>query len=309
MTGVIPLVDHGLDTVLGRLRLPGPVMPASGCFGPEMAPLADFSGLGAVVTKTVFSAVRPGNPEHRIADLPGAMLNSVGIPSRGTRYFKDNVLPAYRRIGPPVIVSVGGLTRDEYRDVVTELADAECAALELNVSCPNLEEGGPEIGSDPARVEEIVRISRSLTELPIIVKLPPMVSSIASTVRAAADGGADAVTVANSLPALALTGPSRQPSLGNVDGGFTGAAIKPIMLRLVRDAVVADALPVIGCGGVLAVEDALDYLAVGAAAVQIGTASFHDPRTLQIVAEGLADRAPFPPDVTRYTKDRRNEED
>lgn len=279
------------EVVLGRLRLGGPVMPASGCFGPELAGLTDMSRLGAVVTKTVFSAQRSGNPEHRLSDLPGAMLNSVGIPSQGTDYFLDVTLPKYAALGPPVIVSVGGLTRDEYRRVVTELYDAPCAALELNVSCPNLEEGGPEIGSDPGRVREIVAEARATTALPLLVKLPPMVSSIEATVVAAAEGGADAVTVANSLPALALSGLSRQPALGNVDGGLTGAAIMPVTLRLVRDAVAADCLPVVGCGGIFSTKDALDYLAVGAQAVQIGTATFHDPRIIGVVAAELADGA------------------
>lgn len=280
---------------LGRLRLPGPVMPASGCFGPELGGLLDFSQLGAVVTKTVFSAMRPGNPEHRVSDFPGAMLNSVGIPSRGTRYFLEVTLPRYLELGPPVVVSVGGLTRHEYRSVVSELREASCAALELNVSCPNLEEGGPEIGSDPARVRQVVSEARELTELPLLVKLPPMVASIEAAVCAAAEGGADAVAVANSLPALTLGGPSRRPTLGNVAGGMTGAAVKPILLRLVRDAVAAQALPVVGCGGILTVDDALDYLAVGATAVQIGTATFHDPRTLEVVAAGLAQVATAAP--------------
>jgi len=277
-------------------------MPASGCFGPELKGLTDMSLLGAVVTKTVFSATRSGNPEHRLSDLPGAMLNSVGIPSRGTAYFLDETLPRYSDLGPPVIVSVGGLTREEYREVVTELRDAPCAALELNVSCPNLEEGGPEIGSDPERVREIVAEARTITDLPILVKLPPMVSSIGETVHAAAAGGADAVTVANSLPALALAGPSRQPALGNVDGGLTGAAIMPVTLRLVRDAVAADSIPVIGCGGIFTAKDALDYLAVGARAVQVGTATFHDPRALGLIAAELAERVPELPYLATLTK-------
>jgi dihydroorotate dehydrogenase (NAD+) catalytic subunit len=277
-----------LKVRLGRLALTNPVMPASGCFGPELAPLIPLHRLGAVVTKTVFSAVRSGNPAHRLAETPTGMLNAVGIPSPGLDGFRSRVLPEYRATGAPVIVSIGGLAVGDYFDVAESLAQEHLAALEINVSCPNLEHGGLEIGSDPRAVEEVTRgVRERAPGVPVITKLTPNVSSVPELARAAEAGGADAVTVANTFVGLSIDLSSRAPALGNTTGGLSGPAVKPLVLRLVHHVSRAVGIPVVGCGGVRTADDVAEYLIAGASAVQVGTATFTRPSTMIEILDGL----------------------
>lgn len=281
----VPAVD--LSVRIGSLRLANPVMPASGCFGPQLAAVCPVRELGAVVTKTVFATARGGNPEHRLSDIPGAMLNSVGIPSGGPGAFIERTLPAYLELGVPVIVSVGGLREHEYPEVVAALADAAIDGFEVNVSCPNLEHGGADIGSDPAVVQRVTAACRAVTSLPLLVKLPPMVTSIEDTAGAAQTGGADAVTVANSFPAMAVDPRTLRPVLGNGVGGLTGPAIRPLVLRLIHLTATAVDIPVIGCGGIGTAQDAMEAFAVGASAVQVGTATFSRPHVMAKIVRDL----------------------
>lgn len=276
-----------LGVSLGPLELSNPVMPASGCFGPELGQLIDLGRLGAVVTKTVFSGVRSGNPAHRLAETPSGMLNAVGIPSLGARGFLDHTLPGYVASGAPVVVSIGGLAVEEYWQVTEELADAPCAALEVNVSCPNLEHGGLEIGAEPRQVEAVVRGVVERTRRPVIVKLTPNVSRIDDIARASEASGAVAITVANTFVGLAVDVASRTPVLGNGTGGLSGPAIKPLALRLVRQASLAVSIPVIGCGGISTATDALEFLIAGATAVQVGTANFTLPDSMTRIIDDL----------------------
>lgn len=274
---------------IGSLTLANPILPASGCFGPELARLAPVDELGAVVTKTVFAAPRGGNTVHRITEIAAGVVNSVGIPSRGPGGYLEHLHPAYRALGVPVIVSVGGHRPAEYSEVVEQIGDL-ADAFELNVSCPNLENDGHDIGADPAAIAVAVGGARRLTDRPLIVKLPAMVASIADVARAAERAGADAVCVANSVPVLVLERPGRRPVLGNRVGGLTGPSIRPIVSRLVWQAARAVGIPVVACGGVMDADDVLDYLSLGAAAVQIGTANFRRPQIMVEIVRELARR-------------------
>lgn len=276
-----------LRTTVGNLTLNNPVMPASGCFGPELAPVIRTSQLGAVVTKTVFSGVRAGNPAPRIAETPTGMLNSVGIPCPGIGRFRDTILPRYQALGAPVIVSIGGLSVDDYWDVTESLAEADIDALEINVSCPNLERGGLEIGSDPQLVEIVTAgVRQRAGNRVVITKLTPNTDSVPALARAAEAGGADAVTACNTLISMAIDPKSRTPLLGNRTGGFSGPAVKPLVLRLVEQIARSVSIPVIGCGGISTPYDAAEYLIAGATAVQVGTATFARPGAMgQIIDE------------------------
>ena len=279
---------HRLSVQIGDLALPNPIMPASGCFGPELAQMLPLHKLGAVVTKTIFSARRAGNPAPRLAEVPGGMLNSVGIPSPGIADFRRRILPAYRGLGPKVIVSVGGLTVQEYIDVTAALADDDVDAFEINVSCPNLGDGGLEIGSDPATLEEVTGGVRARAAgRPVIVKLSPNVTSVPALARAAEAAGATAVTVANTLVGMALERGTGRPVLGKWTGGVSGPIVRPVILRMVWQTAAAVQIPVIASGGISTVEDVLDYFQVGASAVQVGTATFTRPSTMIEILDQL----------------------
>jgi dihydroorotate dehydrogenase (NAD+) catalytic subunit len=295
--------ESGLDmsVTLGSLRLRNPVMPASGCFGPQLAGLLPTRELGAVVTKTLFADRRSGNPAHRLTECAEGMLNSVGIPSPGTDNFLRSVLAEYQACGAPVVVSVGGLTVDEYWTVVEELGAAEVAALEVNVSCPNLEHGGLAIGTEPRLVEQVVSGVVARSALPVLVKLTPNVTSIADIAMAAEQGGATAVTVCNSFPGMAVDLRRRDPVLGNGVGGTSGPAVKPLALRLVWQTASAVGIPVVGCGGISTAEDVAEFLIAGATAVQVGTATFTRPFAMAAIIRDL-DRLCAELDVSRVTE-------
>lgn len=277
-----------LSVDLGGLRLANPVMPASGCFGPELAALIDLDRLGALVTRTVFLEPRSGNPAHRLAETHDGMLNSVGIPSRGVDWFVQHQLPEYTRHRPPCVASLGGLGVDEYWELADRLRGVPgIAAFEVNVSCPNLEAGGIELGADPRQVERVVRGVVERAEVPVFAKLTPNVTSIAELARAAEAGGAAAVTAVNTFVGLAIDLEARRPILGSGVGGLSGPAIKPLALRMVHDVARAVAIPVVGVGGICSARDALEFLVVGARAVQIGTATFTRPDTMLRVIDGI----------------------
>lgn len=278
----------GLAVDIGALHLANPVMPASGCFGPELGSLLPVHELGAVVTKTLFAQRRSGNPSHRLVESFHGMLNSVGIPSMGTDAFVRHMLARYQAFGVPIVVSIGGLTVEEYWQVTDELAEASFDAFEVNVSCPNLEHGGLAIGTDPAAVEAVVSGVVARTPLPILVKLTPNVTSIADVALAAQRAGATAVTVANTFPGMAVDMHNRRATLGNGVGGLSGPAVKPMALRLVWQAASAVDIPVIGCGGVSTAEDVVEFVLAGATAVQVGTATFARPYAMAEIVRGLA---------------------
>lgn len=273
---------------IGGLELANPVMPASGCFGPELGELVDVDRIGATVTKTIFLEPRSGNPADRLTEVGGVMLNSVGIPSPGVEAFVSEILPRYLVLGPPTIVSIGGLSIDDYHRLAERLAQVDgIAALEINISCPNLEAGGLEIGADPRAVEQVVRGVVERSRVPVIAKLTPNVTSIVEIARASEAGGADAVSAINTLVGMAVDLASRRTGIGNVTGGVSGPAIKPIALRMVWTVSRAVAIPVIGIGGIASAEDALEFIVAGATAVQFGSVNFTHPDAMLRALEGI----------------------
>ena len=282
-------VDLGVQ--VGALRLSNPIITASGTFGygSEFAHLVDLNQLGGLVTKGLSLEPIEGAPAPRLRETPSGMLNAVGLQNVGVQAFIADKLPLLRKYNTSVIVNVFGYCLEDYVEVIRRLEDAEgIAAYELNISCPNVKKGGIEFGSNPALVEQVVRAARAAAKRPLWVKLMPLVTDIGLIGRAAESAGADALTVANTYPAMALDFRTGKSKLGNLTGGLSGPAIKPITLRLVWETRKAVKIPILGLGGIESVEDVLEYLAVGATAVQVGTASFADPTISETLVNGLA---------------------
>ena len=277
-----------LAVELGPLRLKNPVMVASGTFGygQEYAALVPPERLGAVVVKGISLEPRSGNPPPRIWETCGGMLNSIGLQNVGLQTFLEEKLPWLRPLQVPVIVNLFGNTVEEYGELAAGLAGHEgIDALEINISCPNVKAGGMAFGSDPQMVFQVVSAVRSRTNLPVITKLTPNVTDITVPARAAEDAGTDILSLINTVAGMAVDPQTRRPRLANVVGGLSGPAIKPIALRMVWQVIRASRVPVIGLGGIVSVEDALEFLIVGAKAIQVGTANFVNPRvTLEIIS-------------------------
>jgi dihydroorotate dehydrogenase (NAD+) catalytic subunit len=277
-----------LAVQLGPLWLKNPVMVASGTFGygQEYADFVPPERLGALVVKGISLKPRPGNRPPRIWETSGGMLNSIGLQNVGLRIFLEEKLPWLRTLDVPVVVNIFGNTVDEYGELAAALDGQEgVAALEINISCPNVKAGGMVFGCEPAMIDQVVGAVRRRTRLPIITKLTPNVTDITVTARAAADAGSDILSLINTVAGMAVDITSRRPRLSTVIGGLSGPAIKPIALRQVWQVVGSVKVPIIGLGGITSAEDALEFLIVGAKAVQVGTANFVNPRvTLEIIA-------------------------
>ncbi len=279
-----------LSVNIGALRLSNPVIAASGAFGygVELAHLVDLNRLGGLVVKGLSLEPMDGAPAPRLCDTPAGMLNAVGLQNVGVRAFVAEKLPALRKYRTAVIANVFGHTIGDYVEVVRVLEDAQgLAAYELNISCPNVDRGGLQYGSDPEMTSEVVAAVRQLARRPLWVKLSPNVTDIAVIARVAEAAGADALTVANTYTAMSVDFRTRQSRIGSLSGGLSGPAIRPITLRLVYEASQAVGIPVIGLGGIEAPEDILEYIVVGASAVQVGTANFVNPRACEQLLEGL----------------------
>ncbi len=280
-----------LTVQIGALRLRNPILAASGTFGYglEFAHLVDLNRLGGFVTKGLSREPMEGAPPPRLCETPSGMLNAVGLQNVGVRAFVAEKLPVLRSFDTAVVANVFGYSLEDYVEVIRILEDAEgVAAYELNISCPNVKKGGMQFGGDPGMVAEVVRAARkAAARRPLWVKLSPLVTDIGLIARAAEGAGADALTVANTYPAMAVDFRTKKSRLGSLTGGLSGSAIKPITLRLVWEVRKAVRIPIIGLGGVETVEDVLDYLAVGASAVQVGTASFADPRVSEKLVDAL----------------------
>jgi dihydroorotate dehydrogenase (NAD+) catalytic subunit len=275
-----------LTVRLGRLTLPNPILAASGTFGyaREMAGLIDLKRLGGIVPKTITRAPRAGNEPWRTIETAAGMLNSIGLDNDGQEAFIEHHLPYLANVGCPIIVSIAGSTADEFVEMAARLNGLPgIAAIELNISCPNVSHG-VDLGVDPVMCERVVAGCRAACEFPIIAKLTPNVTSIATIAKAAADGGADCISAINTLLGMSIDWRRRRPMLGNGMGGLSGPAIKPVALRCVHQIAKAVKVPVIGIGGIATIDDVMEFFVAGAAAVQIGTANFYQPKaTMQLL--------------------------
>jgi dihydroorotate dehydrogenase (NAD+) catalytic subunit len=278
-----------LSVTLGRLTLRNPVLVASGTFGyaREMEGLVDFAKLGGIVPKTVTLQPRAGNPPPRTIETPSGMLNAIGLDNDGLDHFFSHHLPYLRGLPTAIIGNIAGKTADEFPAMAARFtADCRCAALELNLSCPNVA-GGTDFATDPDLTRRIVRACRDACPLPLIAKLTPNVTNIVPIARAAADGGADAVSLINTFVGMAIDWRRQRPVLGNVTGGLSGPAIKPLALRLVWQVAKQKMIPIIGIGGIATIDDVMEFLVAGASAVQLGTVNFYDPTAAMRVVDSL----------------------
>src|SRR5438128_1431292 len=278
-----------LAVTLGRLQLKNPILVASGTFGyaREMAGLVDFSKLGGVIPKTVTQTPRIGNQPPRTVETPSGMLNAIGLDNDGIDHFIAHHLPYLRTLPTAIIANIAGKAADEFVVMAEKIGrEAGLAGLELNLSCPNVS-GGVDFATDPEVTRRVVAGVRKVCPLPLIAKLTPNVTNVVPIAQAAAEAGADAVSLVNTFVGIAIDWRNRKPVLGNVTGGLSGPAIKPLALRLVWQVAKKVRVPIIGIGGIATIDDVMEFLLAGASAVQIGTANFFDPTVSTRLAEQL----------------------
>lgn len=274
---------------IAGVELKNPVMTASGTFGSgaEYSEFVDLNRLGAVVTKGVANIPWPGNPTPRIAETHAGMLNAIGLQNPGIDLFVKRDIPFLKKYDTKIIVNVCGKTTEDYCEVVERLAEEEVDLLEINISCPNVKEGGIAFGQNPRAVETITSELKKRAKQPIIMKLSPNVTDITETARAAEAGGADALSLINTLTGMKIDIHRRSFALANKTGGLSGPAIKPVAVRMVYQTAQAVKLPIIGMGGIATAEDAIEFMMAGATGVSIGTANFANPRATLEVIEGM----------------------
>jgi dihydroorotate dehydrogenase (NAD+) catalytic subunit len=275
-------------TIAG-IPLKNPVMTASGTFGygAEFTPFFDLNALGAIIVKTVTMHPRQGNPPPRIVETPAGMLNSIGLQNVGIDAFLRYKLPFFQSLNTPLLVNIAGKSVEEFADLAKRLSDAEgVAGIELNISCPNVA-GGLDFGTDPRLTHEVVRAVRQISSLPVIPKLSPNVTDITVIARAAAEAGADALSLINTIVGMVIDVRRRKPKLPGATGGLSGPAIRPIAVRMLWEVAQVVRIPLIGIGGIMTGEDAVEFLLAGATAVQVGTANFLDPVAPMKVLAGI----------------------
>jgi dihydroorotate dehydrogenase (NAD+) catalytic subunit len=276
-----------LSVNIGGLALRNPVMPASGTFAEGLDKVIDFNRLGAFVTKTITRELRAGNPLPRVVERPGGLINAIGIPSKGVPHFVEHVIPYYANYALPLVVSISAPTAEGFASLAAELTLPGVAAIEANISCPNIEEDGKAFAMRAESTEKVTRELRAATKLPLWVKLTPNTGDMPEVARAAEAAGADAVVVANTILSMAIDLKTFRPCLGNIMGGLSGPAIKPIVLRQVFQCAKAVEIPIIGCGGISTAADAIEYMLAGASAVQVGTATFLQPAAMINIIDGI----------------------
>lgn len=279
-----------LSVKIGKLKLKNPVMAASGTFGPEYGGLTDINSLSAYITKTITLEPRRGNPPPRVAETASGMLNSIGLENKGVEDFIKNKLPLLKKIRAPIIVSIAGEYDSELKELARRLDKIKrVEALEINLSCPNIKHGNRQglIAQDKIATYEAVKAVRNTTGLTLIVKLSPNVTDITDIAKAAEKAGADALSLVNTFIGMAVDIETKKPKLGNITGGLSGPAIKPLALKFVRDAYKCVKIPVIGIGGIMDYKDAIEFILCGATAVQVGTANFVNPNTAKEIVKGI----------------------
>jgi dihydroorotate dehydrogenase (NAD+) catalytic subunit len=289
MGDLLDRIDLSVD--IGGLRIKNPVMTASGTFGygREFEGLVDFSRLGAIVVKGLSLQPARGNPPPRIVETPCGMLNAIGLENVGLDAFIEEKLPYLKTLSVPVIVNIYGQTVEEYVRLAERIDALEAvAALEVNISCPNVKAGGVAFGVDPAAARSVIAAVRRATTKPLIAKLSPNVTDITEIARQAEAAGVDALSMINTLTGMAVDVDSRKPVLANITGGLSGPAIKPVALRMVWQTARSVSVPIIGIGGIMTARDALEFMIAGATAVQVGTANFVNPRATMEILDGIA---------------------
>jgi dihydroorotate dehydrogenase (NAD+) catalytic subunit len=269
-----------LTTKIGSLTLKNPIMPASGTFSEDLSEVLDLNKLGAHVTKTITEEKRGGNPTPRVCEVRGSMLNSIGIPSKGIDYFIDNIIPFYNQYDVPLVVSISAHTADDFARICERVSVSGVDAIEVNISCPNIEEDGKAFAMRPSTTHSVMTKLRGVSDLPLWAKLSPNTGETIEVAMAAEEAGADALVVSNTLLSMAIDIHSRKPKLGNLMGGLSGPSLKPIALRMAYQCAKSVDIPVIGCGGISTVEDIVEYLIAGATAIQVGTATFINPNAM-----------------------------
>jgi dihydroorotate dehydrogenase (NAD+) catalytic subunit len=276
-----------LSVKVGGLTLANPVMPASGTFADGNARVFDLNCLGAIVTKTITADIREGVPPPRVAEFKDATLFSIGIPSKGVDYYINTTVPFYQRYTPPIVGSISANSVAEFGELAARIGKSGISAIEANVSCPNLKKNGKAFGMDPDATYQVVSAMKSSTSIPVWVKMTPNAGNMVEVALAAQAAGADALVCSNAILAMAIDVKTFKPRVANVMGGLTGAATRPILLRMAYQCAEAVEIPVIGCGGISTAEDAIEFMLAGCAAVQVGTANFVTPNAMPRVIDGL----------------------
>ena len=279
-----------MSVEVAGIKMRNPVMTASGTFGygAEFGDYMNLESIGAMITKGLSLRPKAGNATPRIVETPGGMLNAIGLQNVGVDAFIAQKLPYLSQVSTPVIVNLYGNTLEEYGEVASRLDSLPgVAGIEVNISCPNVKQGGIVFGTDPLAAQQVVRLVKRSTSKPVIVKLSPNVTDVVFMAKACADAGADALSLINTLTGMAIDLDRRRPVLANVTGGLSGPAIKPVALRMVWQVAKSVQLPIIGIGGIMTARDALEFILAGATAVQVGTASFLDPSAAQTIAQGM----------------------
>jgi dihydroorotate dehydrogenase (NAD+) catalytic subunit len=274
---------------IGRVELQNPIMPASGCFSTDLERVFDLNRLGALVAKTVSREFRAGNPPPRAAEVEGGMINSIGLPTKGLKYFLEHQVPDYKRFKPPLVGSISATTIEDFAAMAADVAPSAIDVLEVNISCPTRDPKGGNFALHAEHTFDVTRLIRKTTDKPVWVKLSPNAGDIVAVAQAAEAGGADALVVANTILGLKIDTDTFRPAIGNKFGGLSGPGIKPIIVRMVHQVSKAVKIPVIGCGGIVKVEDVVEYMLAGASAVMIGYLIFRNPSGLIAIIEGLED--------------------
>lgn len=277
-----------LSVKIGNVTLPNPVMPASGTFSTEFAKAIDLNRLGAMVTKTVSRNYRPGNPPPRVSEIEAGMINSIGLPTKGLKYFLDVQLPDYKQYAPPLVCSITAEQIDDFVAMARDVSVPGVDIIELNISCPTREPGGGNFALNEEHTYAVVKQCRAVTDKPLWAKLSPNAGDVSAVAEAAEKGGADAITVSNTLLGLRINLDNFKSRIGNGYGGISGPGVKAIVLRMVHQCSRFVSIPIIGCGGIMRAEDAVEYLLAGASAVQVGYANFRSPTAMIAIIDGLA---------------------
>jgi dihydroorotate dehydrogenase (NAD+) catalytic subunit len=276
-----------LSVNVGGLALANPIMPASGTFSNEFDQVIDLNRLGALVTKTVSRPFRPGNPPPRVHEIESGMINSIGLPTKGLDYFLEVQLAEYGRYKAPLVCSITSETVEDFAAMTRDVSVAGVDAIELNISCPTRQPGGGNFALNEDKTYEVVKACRSMTAKPLWAKLSPNAGEITAVAEAAEKAGADAITVSNTILGLKINVDTRRSCIGNGYGGISGPGVKPIVLRMVHQCSKSVKIPIVGCGGIMKVEDVVEYLLAGATAVEVGFANFRNPTAMIGLIEGL----------------------